>query len=326
MNDLPTSGQRPPRVAAIDVARGAALLAMAIYHFAWDLEFFGYVPAAMTAEGGWKLFARSIAGSFLFLVGVSLVLAHGKSIRWDVFAKRLAMVACAALAITAATLWFTPDNYIFFGILHSIVVSSLLGLFFLRVPPLLTLAIGLAIILSRPYLLNQMFNHDGLLWLGLSTVPAHSNDFVPLFPWFGPVLLGIATGKIGVQFALIDRLASLYRGADIVGRSLSLAGRHSLAVYLIHQPMLIGTVYLASMIIPAPPSDPIAEFSGSCVRTCVKENEANFCSRFCQCTLNELVDRELLGTLMTQGQLGKPVEGVQEIVQSCTVSSLPRAD
>tara|TARA_R110000751_G_scaffold180038_2_gene286463 strand:- start:4733 stop:5713 length:981 start_codon:yes stop_codon:yes gene_type:complete len=326
MIDLPPTGQPPARIAAIDVARGGALVAMAIYHFTWDLEFFGYVPAAMTAEGGWKLFARSIAGSFLFLVGVSLVLAHGKTIRWNVFAKRLAMVAVAALAITAASWWFTPDNYIFFGILHSIVVSSLLGLLFLRLPLPLTLAIGLAVILSRPYLLNPIFNHDFLLWLGLSTVPAHSNDFVPLFPWFGPVLLGIATGKLGVQFDLIDRLASLYRGTDIVGRTLSLAGRHSLAVYLIHQPILIGIVYLASLIIPAPPSDPIAEFSRSCVRTCVKENEENFCSRFCRCTLNELVDRDLLGTLMTQGQSGKPVEGVQEIVQSCTVSSLPRVD
>ncbi|MEQ9573770.1 MAG: heparan-alpha-glucosaminide N-acetyltransferase domain-containing protein, partial [Nitratireductor sp.] len=54
---------QPPtiaRIALIDVLRGAALVAMAIYHFAWDLEFFGYAEPGLTAVGGWKLFARSI--------------------------------------------------------------------------------------------------------------------------------------------------------------------------------------------------------------------------------------------------------------------------
>ena len=43
----------------------------------------------MTAVGGWKLFARCIASSFLFLAGVSLFLAHGDGIRWRGFWKRL---------------------------------------------------------------------------------------------------------------------------------------------------------------------------------------------------------------------------------------------
>ena len=65
--------QRAPRIEAIDLARGIALVAMAVYHFTWDLEFFGYLEPRTTAVGGWKLFARVIASSFLFLVGVSLV-------------------------------------------------------------------------------------------------------------------------------------------------------------------------------------------------------------------------------------------------------------
>ncbi len=61
------------RIEAIDIARGAALVAMAVYHFGWDLEFFGYMDAGTTVTGGWRLFARSIATSFLFLVGVSFI-------------------------------------------------------------------------------------------------------------------------------------------------------------------------------------------------------------------------------------------------------------
>jgi uncharacterized membrane protein len=68
-----------PRLTRIDIARGVALIAMAIYHFGWDLEFFGYMAPATTAHGGWKLFARCIASSFLFLVGFSLVLALGSN-------------------------------------------------------------------------------------------------------------------------------------------------------------------------------------------------------------------------------------------------------
>ena len=98
------------RIDAIDIARGAALVAMAIYHFAWDLEFFGYAPPAMTAVGGWKLFARCIASSFLFLVGVSLFLGHGKGIRWAGFLRRLAMVAGAALAISIVTYIAMPER------------------------------------------------------------------------------------------------------------------------------------------------------------------------------------------------------------------------
>ena len=70
----------PRRIEWLDVARGAALIAMAVYHFTWDLEFFGYVLPGTTGFGAWKLFARCIASSFLFLVGISLVLAgrgHG---------------------------------------------------------------------------------------------------------------------------------------------------------------------------------------------------------------------------------------------------------
>ena len=75
------------RIEIIDVARGGALVAMAVYHFGWDLEFFGYMDAGTTVTGGWRLFARAIATSFLFLVGVSLFLAHEKRIRWKGFLK-----------------------------------------------------------------------------------------------------------------------------------------------------------------------------------------------------------------------------------------------
>src|SRR3954451_7604505 len=103
-----------PRIAAIDVARGVALVAMATYHFSWDLEFFGYLDPGTTAHGALRVSARCIASSFLFLVGVSLFLAHGNGVRWRPFLIRFAMVAGAGLAISLVTWWFVPEAFIFF--------------------------------------------------------------------------------------------------------------------------------------------------------------------------------------------------------------------
>ena len=88
MAERDETGASPARITAIDAARGVALIAMAIYHFTWDLQFFGYLEPGTATTGGWKLFARCIASSFLFLVGVGLVLAHGHGIRWPGFGRR----------------------------------------------------------------------------------------------------------------------------------------------------------------------------------------------------------------------------------------------
>ena len=226
------------RIEALDLARGFALAAMAVYHFAWDLEFFGYAPPGMTALGGWKLFARCIASSFLFLVGVSLFLAHAQRIRWPGFLRRLAMVAGAAAAISVATYFAVPGAFIFFGILHQIALASLLGLAFLRLPALLTLAVAAAVIAAPTFLRSTFFDQPAWWWVGLSTVRHRSNDYVPLFPWFGAVLIGIAAARIASAAGLIDRLADVRFGRW--SAPFGFFGRHSLAFYLIHQPVLIG--------------------------------------------------------------------------------------
>ena len=325
MTTVQETASQPSRIAAIDATRGLALLAMAIYHFAWDLEFFGYAPPGTTSEGGWRIFARLIASSFLFLVGFSLVLAHGKTIRWRSFAMRLAQVGAAAIAITVATWFATPDRYIFFGILHCIAVSSVLGLLFLRLPAVVSGLVGLAIILFSDSLAAPFFNQPFLLWLGLSTQPVLSNDYVPLFPWIGPVLLGIAAARLAVDRRMLQPLASAYSGSGRVDRGLTFAGRHSLIVYLVHQPVLIGVVYAYSLVAPV---DPAATFTRNCEHGCVQNNEAEFCSRFCACATQELIEQELLQALLSEGQTVQSKPEVQEIARLCTerVFKAPKSD
>jgi len=227
------------RVQALDMARGTALAAMAVYHFSWDLGFYGLADLSVTSATGWIVFARMIAGSFLALVGVSLVLAARAGIKWRGYLKRLAQVVAAAAAITIATWFAFPGTFIYFGILHAIALFSVLALVFLRLPPLLTLAAA-ALAFAAPWLLSgPLFDQPWLLWSGLGTFFPPSNDYVPLFPWFGATLAGLGLGKIAETAGLWDRLAG-WRPDTGPARLAAFAGRHSLLVYLAHQPVLLA--------------------------------------------------------------------------------------
>ncbi len=303
------------RIELLDLARGLALAAMAIYHFTWDLEFFGYVEPGMTAVGGWKLFARCIASSFLFLVGVSLVLAHGRGIRWKPFWRRFAMVAGAALAISVATWIAVPSGFIFFGILHQIALASLLGLAFLRLPALLTLVVAALVIAAPNFLRSEFFDHPALWWVGLSSSNPHSNDYVPVFPWFGAVLAGIAAGRLAASSGLFSRLAGIRLGKWAT--PLNFAGRHSLAVYLIHQPVLIACVWLFSQVVPAQVQPQEVRVRNSCERTCEQSRDADFCVRYCACLLGAL-ERDGLDELFSENQSPDLRAKIQNKAETCT--------
>jgi len=307
------------RIDAIDIARGTALVAMAIYHFTWDLEFFGYVPPGMTAVGGWKLFARCIASSFLFLVGVSLFLGHAKGIRWPGFWRRLAMVAGAALAITVVTYFAVPNGFIFFGILHQIALASLLGLAFLRLPAAVTLIAAAAVIAAPHYLQSTFFDDPWWWWTGLSENRPRSNDFVPVFPWFAAVLIGIAAAKITEQTGLFTRLAALR--APKWAWPLSFGGRHSLAFYLIHQPVLISGVWLFAQVFPAAEVPREVRFQQSCEASCSEQRDSAFCTRYCGCMLDQLQQAGALDGVFAGDGNEALRSQVEEIAGFCTAQT-----
>lgn len=274
------------RIDAIDIARGVALVAMAIYHFTWDLEFFGYAEPGLTQQGGWKLFARCIASSFLFLVGISLVLGHSDGIRWRGFGRRLLQIAAAAALITIATWFATPDRFIFFGILHQIALASVIGLALLRAPVWVLIAVAAVVIAGPHFLRNELLAYPVFWWLGLAPADPPSNDYVPVFPWTGAVLIGIATGKLMKQAGLFETL----QGYTVGGWALPIrfSGRHSLAFYLLHQPVLIGCIWLFAQIWPADARPPEFRFLQSCERSCKAGDSGIDCTAYCICVLDEI--------------------------------------
>jgi uncharacterized membrane protein len=227
---------RAPRIPALNLARTAAIIGMVAFHFSFDLELFGYLPPGTTTTGFFWYHARIVAGSFLFLAGVGLWLAHSTGIRWPAFWRRWLMVAGAALLVSVASRWTTPQAPILFGILHCIALTSLVALPFLRLPAVITLACAI-VAFWLPALASPAFNAVALVWTGLGTMRPLMADYVPLFPWLAPVLAGVALARLADRAGLWARLR---HAPGPVVQALSWPGQHSLAIYLIHQPLLIG--------------------------------------------------------------------------------------
>lgn len=317
-----TAGTPPPRTAGridvLDLARGLALFAMATYHFCWDLELFGYLDPGTSTQGLLKAYARSIAGSFLFLAGVSLMLAHGKALKPQAFVKRVAVVAGAAALISLATYFATPDSFIFFGILHAIAASSVIGLAFLRLPSLLTILAGILCLALPQFYGHEMFNRNWLAWIGLFTVTPRSNDFVPLMPWLGPFLIGMGLTRIAVKRNLTGRLAALPTSNNVIARTTRFCGRHSLAFYLVHQPILLSLVWAVSQISPAPAVDPLSGFISECEISCEADSSVAFCKQFCSCVTDELLSQNLFQPFIA-GEITQESDArIPAIADQCT--------
>lgn len=227
------------RIEMLDLARGLALVAMTIFHFGFDLELLGIKDPGYIAQPHWKYFARAIASSFLFLTGFSLYLAHAHSIRWQGWAIRLVKIIAAALIITIATYFATPDQYIFFGILHAIAFASVAGLLFLRVPWPLVIIIAIGVFSLRYFGRTDVLNAPYWYWTGLSAINPNSSDYVPVFPWFSAPLLGIAFAQVCERMNWLEIL-SRPKLTQTPSRFLKFLGRNSLVYYLLHQPVMLA--------------------------------------------------------------------------------------
>jgi uncharacterized membrane protein len=316
---------KPPRVGILDTARGAALLAMASYHLSWDLEFFGYIEAGTAETGLLKIYARAIASTFLFLAGISLVLANTPDIRWPSYKRRLGMIVAAAATVSLVTFVGMRHEWIFFGILHCIAAASVIGLVFLRAPVALTLVVATALLtavvvdnLIAPYFLHStFFDAPWLWWVGLSENPPRSNDYVPIFPWLTPFLFGLGFARFAYMRGWFGALADLGTGGSLVAR----AGRHSLIFYIVHQPVLIGIVYLLSLIVAAPKPDPTAGYLRQCNAVCTQSGSEALCTSFCQCTLDQLTAQSLLDPLQSGEIQVNTDERIQRIAIQCSAKA-----
>ncbi len=234
----------------IDVIRGIAIVMMILFHLLWDLNYFEILSVDLY-RGFWKLFQVATATLFLLIVGISTVLSLQHALTFSQKIKKTAIrslkLLSIALLITVVTYLFMSESYIFFGILHLIAVSIFLSIFFI---PFfyLNLFLGVTLIILGNLLKTMTFNFSWLAWLGFQYEGLSTLDYYPVLPWFGVVLIGIFLGKYLYSNSVNSLEERKYSWLSLietrVKNILSYLGTYSLTIYLIHQPILFGVIYL----------------------------------------------------------------------------------
>lgn len=302
---------------AIDVARGVAICAMVVYHFSWDLSFLKLIQTNIPQIPAWRWFARGIAASFLLLAGVGLALAHAQGFRRVPFLRRLAKVGGAALAVTLVTFFAFPESYIFFGILHCIALSSLFGLPFLRLHPAFTLAAALGCLLMPWFLTSPVLDQPWLDWLGLGSTDPVTNDYVPIFPWFGFVLIGVAAGKLFLPLKETIGLAR-WQAKDALSKGLLWAGRKSLPIYLTHQIVLLAVLYGVLQLVGPNPAAEARPFIAECEANCVSQNgQPALCRTTCSCIVDNLRQTDLWQKILGGTVAAEDQTRISRAAQQC---------
>lgn len=229
------------RIQLFDVLRGIAIGLMAAYHFCFDLNYYSFTHFNFNHDPFWLNFRAMIVTLFLGLVGISLVLATTVSLVPRRYFRRLAWLAvCAALVSISSRMLF-PDSWVFFGVLHFILLASILGLAFLRLY-WANLVFGSGLLFLGLTVQHPLFDQPWLQWFGLTTYKPVTEDYVPLLPWFGVVLLGMFLGKLYLR-SNAGKYLSGWQNDQPAAKLLVFAGRHGLLIYMLHQPVLLGILY-----------------------------------------------------------------------------------
>ncbi|MDP3351768.1 DUF1624 domain-containing protein [Hydrogenophaga sp.] len=241
------------RLDRIDQLRAAAMLWMTAYHFCFDLNFFRLIREDFYRDPFWTWQRTAIVSLFLFTAGLSQAAAVHQGQTWARFWRRWLQVAGAALLVTAGSLLMFPNSFIYFGVLHGIALMLIV----VRVTAgwgkwlwlLGALAVGIP--LAAPTLIQavpalEVLNTPWLNWLGLISRKPVTEDYVPLLPWLGVMWWGVAAG----HWAVRERPAWLGSARPARGglKALVFLGRWSLSYYLLHQPVLMGLIWLVMVL------------------------------------------------------------------------------
>ena len=241
---MTTKTNAPHRLFALDALRVFAILMMIAYHFIYDLKYFGYVDWNTPLGDGFRQWRTSIVFGFVFAMGISMGIAHSRGRNQRSFLIRLGQIFACAMLISVVSIFMFPVSYIYFGILHFMTLASLLT-YALVGKPRLALGLGAAIVLA--------------FWTGLvpygwpinliSGLPGYTEDFVSPFPWFGVALIGLALGEFYTHRRERHTALTNWNIGGPIGKTIDFAGKRSLLIYMIHQPILFGLIIGAGFLI-----------------------------------------------------------------------------
>ncbi len=223
----------------LDALRAVAIAWMAAFHFCFDLNYFRLLQPvqAFTRDPFWTTQRTCIVTLFLFCAGLGQAVALAERQPWPRFWRRWAQVAACAVLVSAGSALMFPKSWIFFGVLHGIAVMLIL------VRLLAPLGAGLWPIGAACIALPRLFQHPAFeqplgWWLGLGVHKPLTEDYVPVFPWLGVMLIGLAAGR----WVLEHRRHWLAGSVPAALQPAATLGRFSLSFYMLHQPVFIGAL------------------------------------------------------------------------------------
>ena len=234
-----------PRYERLDALRGAAIVWMVLFHFAFDLNHFGLIGRQnFYADPKWTWQRTCIVSLFLLCVGLSQAVAMQHSQPWPRFWRRWGQVAGCAVLVSIGSWWMFPKSWISFGVLHGIAVMLILVRPAARFGRWLWI-VGLLAVVLPWFVADPIFDSRWMNWVGLVTRKPVTEDFVPVLPWFSVVCWGLAAG----QWLLRSR-ARVLAGPAPGLRVLAVLGRWPLTIYMLHQPLLIGAIRVFKELAP----------------------------------------------------------------------------
>jgi uncharacterized membrane protein len=228
----------------LDALRGVAIVWMAIFHFCYDLNYFGFIQQNLLHDPKWTLQRTAIVTLFLLCAGAGQEIASRQGQPLDRFWKRWAQVAGCALVVSLASWAMFPRSWISFGVLHGIAVMLIVVRFTASWGSarfgLGVVAIALPRLVQHPF-----FDSRATDWIGLVTHLPRTEDYVPVLPWLGVMWWG----AVATEWLLRHRPAWLAGPLPRRLAPLAVLGRWSLTFYMTHQIVLLGGVAAAAWLL-----------------------------------------------------------------------------
>ena len=214
---------------------------MAIFHFSFDLNYFGLLVPRQDfyIDPFWTQQRTAIVSLFLFSAGVAQAVAVHAGQGWPRFWRRWAQIAACAVLVSVGSALMFPKSWISFGILHGIAVMLIAARLASPLRAWLW-PLGMLLVLLPQGIQDSFFDTRWTNWVGLVTRKPVTEDYAPVLPWLGVMLWGVAAG----QWFLAQRTHVLSGAVPRVAQPLALLGRWSLSFYMLHQPVLIGGLWV----------------------------------------------------------------------------------
>lgn len=233
------------RVWFIDEIRGIAIILMVIYHLCFDLVYIFNVNIEIFNSAPINIMRDFFAGLFIFICGISCRFSSNNL-------KRGTICFLCGIGLTVITFFFIRNEIIYFGILHMLGISVILYSWFekllskIKFPIFGIVISGLLFYSTREIskckigIWSFVVDDNLKKWLfpfGIKSLYFHSWDYFPLIPWFFLFLAGCYFGVYVIE----NRLPEFFYKMHF--RPIAFVGRHTLWIYLIHQPILYGLLY-----------------------------------------------------------------------------------